>query len=216
MTAHFGDFIVDDRFANGALDLRRELVRAAERAVAMALELEGPVDALLARWRKVGHDVWFGVGIALGYANVGMIGFEGRRDYTALGPVVNLAARLEGANKAYGTRLMVGELTYRQLPRRYLMRRLDHLVVKGKARPVRVYEALGTAGDLPPGAAEGVRRFHAALALYYRRRFAEAAERFAALAEADPVAALYRDRAEAYAAAPPPADWDRSHSLMTK
>jgi class 3 adenylate cyclase len=64
------------------------------RALAMAQELQVPVHALLARWRRVGHDVGFGVGIALGYANIGMIGFEGRRDYTALGPVVNLAARL--------------------------------------------------------------------------------------------------------------------------
>jgi class 3 adenylate cyclase len=64
------------------------------KALAMAQELQEPVGALLGRWRRVGHDVGFAVGIALGYANIGMIGFEGRRDYTALGPVVNLAARL--------------------------------------------------------------------------------------------------------------------------
>ena len=111
---------------------------------------------------------------------------------------------------------MIGEATYRQLPRRYLMRRLDHLVVKGKARPVKVYEAIGLAGDVAPERVDGVRRFHAALALYYRRRFAKAADRFAELAGTDPAAALYRDRAMAYAQAPPPADWDRSHSLTTK
>ncbi len=66
----------------------------AHRAVALALDLQGPVRDLLERWRHVGHDIGFGVGIAMGYANIGMIGFEGRRDYTALGPVVNLAARL--------------------------------------------------------------------------------------------------------------------------
>ena len=66
----------------------------AHRAITMALELQGPMDELLASPRRRGHQVGFGVGIALGYANIGMIGFEGRRDYTALGPVVNLAARL--------------------------------------------------------------------------------------------------------------------------
>jgi class 3 adenylate cyclase len=62
------------------------------RAVQLALDLQAPVSQLLSGWRRVGHDIGFGVGIALGYANIGMIGFEGRRDYTALGPVVNLAA----------------------------------------------------------------------------------------------------------------------------
>jgi class 3 adenylate cyclase len=64
------------------------------RALEMALELHRAMDQLLARWQRVGHEIGFGVGIALGYANIGMIGFEGRRDYTALGPVVNLASRL--------------------------------------------------------------------------------------------------------------------------
>jgi class 3 adenylate cyclase len=72
------------------------------KALHMALELQAPVRALLARWRKVGHDVGFGVGIALGYANIGMIGFEGRRDYTALGPVVNLASRLCAESGTHG------------------------------------------------------------------------------------------------------------------
>ena len=64
------------------------------KALDLALELHEAVDELLGRWQRVGHDIGFGVGIALGYANIGMIGFEGRKDYTALGPVVNLASRL--------------------------------------------------------------------------------------------------------------------------
>jgi class 3 adenylate cyclase len=66
----------------------------ARKALDLALDLHAAVDRLLGRWRRVGHEIGFGVGIALGYANIGMIGFEGRRDYTALGPVVNLSARL--------------------------------------------------------------------------------------------------------------------------
>ncbi|MBV8159933.1 MAG: adenylate/guanylate cyclase domain-containing protein, partial [Acidimicrobiia bacterium] len=64
------------------------------RAVAMAVELRDPMEHLIAEWQRQGYVLGYGVGIAFGYANIETIGFEGRRDYTALGPVVNLAARL--------------------------------------------------------------------------------------------------------------------------
>jgi adenylate cyclase len=65
-----------------------------ERAVRMAFAMRDRVTELTGRWRKQGHELDFGVGIALGYATVGAIGFEGRWDYGAIGPVTNLAARL--------------------------------------------------------------------------------------------------------------------------
>jgi class 3 adenylate cyclase len=64
------------------------------RAITMAAEICSAMDDLRQTWELRGYDLGFGVGVAYGYANIGMIGFEGRRDYTALGPVVNLAARL--------------------------------------------------------------------------------------------------------------------------
>ena len=66
----------------------------AVRAIKMAIELQAHVGEHVDRWRRTGVDIGFGVGVALGYADIGMIGFEGRRDYTALGSVVNLASRL--------------------------------------------------------------------------------------------------------------------------
>ncbi|MDR6287976.1 class 3 adenylate cyclase [Inquilinus ginsengisoli] len=191
---------------------------AAEHAVAAGLDAFAALDAYNDSFmREQGlPPLGLRAGINSGDAVVGNVGSPTRLNYTVLGDAVNLASRLEGANKLYGSQLMIGEATYRQLPRRYLMRRLDHLVVKGKARPVKVYEAIGLAGDVAPERADGVRRFHAALALYYRRRFAEAADLFAALADKDPAAALYRDRAAGYAETPPPADWDRSYILTTK
>src|SRR5260370_38157664 len=66
------------------------------RAVRMAIEMRTGVAERGVRWRKYGHELGFGVGIAQGYATLGPIGFEGRFDYTAIGTVVNLAARLCG------------------------------------------------------------------------------------------------------------------------
>ena len=64
------------------------------RAVRMAVEMRDRIVELSLRWRKYGHELGFGIGIAHGYATLGRIGFEGRSDYTAIGTVVNLAARL--------------------------------------------------------------------------------------------------------------------------
>ena len=71
----------------------------AQRAVEMALDLRRPMAALVERWTRRGFDLHFGIGIALGYATMGMVGFEGRQDYTAIGTVVNLASRLCGDSK---------------------------------------------------------------------------------------------------------------------
>ena len=73
---------------------------AAARAVRMAIEIHAAYESLAARWRARGHDVGLGTGIAMGYATIGAIGFEGRRDYAAIGSVMNLAARLCGEAQA--------------------------------------------------------------------------------------------------------------------
>jgi len=64
------------------------------RAVKMCVEMREQIKGLIAAWRKRGHDIGFGMGVAYGYATLGQIGFEGRLDYSATGTVVNLAARL--------------------------------------------------------------------------------------------------------------------------
>jgi adenylate cyclase len=193
---------------------------AAEHAVDAALESLRDLAAYRAELAESAPDLpplSLRIGINSGLAVAGNVGAPTRLNYTVLGDAVNLASRLEGANKAYGTHLMIGEATRAALPPgRYLLRRLDRLVVKGKTRPVKVYEVVAWLAPDAAGAAAVIRRFHAAVALYYRRRFDAAAAAFASLPSSDPVAAVYADRARRFAERPPATGWDRSFNLETK
>ena len=82
-------------------------------AVRMVAELRGELDALVAEWQRRGHDLSYGVGLAYGYATLGVVGFDGRFDYTPLGGVVNLAARLCGAAEA--GQVLLDHATYAEL-----------------------------------------------------------------------------------------------------
>jgi class 3 adenylate cyclase len=106
------------------------------RALDLACALRPPLDALVERWRRQGWDLGYGVGVAYGYATLGTIGFEGRYDYTAVGTVVNLAARLCG--EAAAGEVLVDERTFDAVRERVSAERLA-LDVKGYDLPVTAY-----------------------------------------------------------------------------
>jgi hypothetical protein len=132
-----------------------------------------------------------------------------------MGDTMNLASRLEGAGKLYGTWTLIGEETERLGRGAVVAREVDLIRVVGKVRPVRIFELVGEAGEVAAEDLERLALFGRALADYRARRFDEAGAAFASLAD-DPVAALYTDRARRAAAAPPPADWDGVHTLERK
>lgn len=156
------------------------------------------------------------IGINSGRALVGNMGSETRLNYTVAGDVVNLAARLEGANKAYGSRIMIGEATAAALGDGYVLRLLDLLVVKGKHKPVRVFEVMGRVGQVPAEVVSRLEAYAHALDHYFARRFEEAEAAFAALASFDPPAAIYRDRCSDFRQHPPADDWDGRYELKSK
>jgi adenylate cyclase len=109
----------------------------AARAVRMAVAMRQRVGELTETWRKRGHQLDFGVGIAQGYATLGKIGFEGRFDYAAIGTVTNLAARLCG--EATGSQILISQRVYAAVEALAVADQVGELLLKGFVKPVPAY-----------------------------------------------------------------------------
>lgn len=101
----------------------------APAAVRMAGELRGGMAGLLADWGRRGYDLNYGVGLTFGYATLGVVGFDGRYDYTPMGGVVNLAARL--CSQAVGGQTLLDQATYAELDGQVVCDPVDGLELKG-------------------------------------------------------------------------------------
>ena len=110
-------------------------------AVRMALEMCDAVGKLSLVWKKRGHDLGFGVGVANGYATMGAIGFEGRRDYGAIGPVCNLSARL--CSEAKAGQVLVSQRVYGRIEQSVTAEPAGEATLKGFHRPVPVFNVIG-------------------------------------------------------------------------
>jgi len=113
----------------------------AARAVRMAVAMRERAGELAGAWRKRGHALGFGVGIALGYATLGKIGFEGRFDYGAIGPVTNLASRL--CDEAAAAQILISQRVYAAVEDLVEAEPVGEFTLKGFQRPVTTYNVLG-------------------------------------------------------------------------
>jgi class 3 adenylate cyclase len=211
-----GDAIIS--FFGAPLELPDHALRAAASAILMK-RLEGGLNRRLMESGVSSAPLLTRMGINSGEMVVGNMGTERKMNYTIIGSAVNLASRLEGVNKQYGTWILASEDTVRECGGLILARRLDRIRVAGMNDPVRVYELLELARAAPEALRERVERFHAALEIFETRDWGAAERAFAGLLELDPgdgPSRLYRDRCRVYRESPPPPDWDGVFNFSEK
>ncbi len=159
------------------------------------------------------------IGVATGEALVGSIGSELMMSYTVMGDTVNLASRLEGANKAYGGRVLVSAATIAGADDAIEAREIDRVVLLGQTQPQAVFEIMGRKGELTPAQVELRTRFSEGLAAYRARRWDEALRAFAAALESVPndgPSMTFIKRIDSLMKTPPGEDWDGSWRLEQK
>ena len=210
---YMGDAVM--AFWGAPLDDSQHALHAMNAAILMTERMHNLRQEFAAKgW----PEIKVGVGVNTGDMNVGNKGSEFRVDYTVLGDSVNLGSRLEGLTKVYGVDILVGEATQHAVPE-YEYRELDLVKVKGKDKPVAIFEPVGLIDEVDKSIKDDLKRFKLAMK-HYRSQYWDDAEReFFALSSVDKerkIYQIYLDRIMKYRENPPPENWDGSFTHTSK
>ncbi|MFH0774950.1 MAG: CHASE2 domain-containing protein [bacterium] len=189
----------------------------AQKAVITGLEMRKKLKALQEAWKEKGGEVIdIGIGINTGEIVVGNIGSNIQTNYTVIGDEVNLASRLEGLTRNYpDVGIIISKATYEDIKDIVIARELDVIRVKGKLKPVTIYEPLGLIGEVDTEKIRLINIFLSGLMLYRAKRWKEAAKIFESILSDGP-ARMYYTRCQDYIAMPPRDDWDGVYTYKTK
>jgi adenylate cyclase len=210
-----GDAII--AFFGAPMPLPDHALRACESALAIK-RIESELNKKIIEENLSPEPLLTRIGINTGSMVAGNMGTGNKMNYTIMGNAVNLAARLEGVNKQYGTWIIASDATVQETQDRILTRKLDRVRVVGITEPVRLHELLEISGLATPEQKKLVEVFHQALEYYENRKWNEAIEGFKesfSIENGGP-SEVYLRRCKTYTNYPPPDDWDGVHNLTEK
>ncbi len=193
----------------------------ARRAVRAALGMFRRLAELNERWVAEGRiPMRMGIGVNHGEVVVGNIGSTRRMEFTVIGDPVNLASRLEGTTKEFRCDVLIGEDVHPLVRGAFLLRPSGRIQVKGRSKPVNVYEVIGEAGDPAPRITpEAIETFSAAMTAFYNRRFPGAIalfENFLGHCPHDYLGRTYLEESRRLLDSPPPENWDGTYVMRSK
>lgn len=215
---YIGDAIVG--IFNAPLDVEEHCLKAATASLEMVQKLE----ELKSKWKsensyiEEAQNMSFRIGLNLGYAKVGFMGTDALASYTMMGDTVNLAARLEAAGKDYNVKILASEFVMDAVKDSIFARKLDFVRVKGKQKPVTLYEIRAILGTESEDEKKFVSDYEEALFQYQSRHFAEAKLSFSRLVDKtkDKASKVLAERCDYYLQNPPPSDWDGAFTRTKK
>jgi len=191
----------------------------ADTACSSSLEMIEKLRELQKKWKGEGIPAFdIGIGLNTGDAIVGNMGSKNRFDYTAMGDNVNIASRMEGLNKIYGTNIIITEKTYKIIKDKYEIRKLDAVKVKGKKKPVLIYELISHKSDISKKHQDFIKLYEEGFEFYFKKKWKQAIISFQAANKLmkDTSSQLFINRCKEFEKNPPSKDWDGVWEMKTK
>ncbi|OQY27505.1 MAG: hypothetical protein B6244_10350 [Candidatus Cloacimonetes bacterium 4572_55] len=193
----------------------------AYQACLAALDMEKRLRELRLKWRREGKpELKARIGVNTGAMVVGNMGSRNVFNYTVMGDSVNVGSRLEGANKFYGTYIMISDATYQEVKHKMVARPLGLLRVKGKLYPIQVYELIATKSDrIGPDKTRVLQEFQIGLQAYQHQEWDKGVDIFQKILDRCPTdgpSAVYLERCLSFKYRPPAPNWDGVYVMKTK
>ena len=196
-----------------------DLSNHAEIACLSSLEMIEKLSDLQKKWKQQGIPFFeIGIGLNSGEAIVGNMGSSTRFDYTAIGDNVNLASRMEGLNKIYGTNMILTEKTFEFVKDKFETRKLDAVKVKGKRKSIFIYELVCRKNELSNKQQDFIRSYEEGLELYFGKKWEEAIKIFQNILKDkdDKATSVLITRCQQFIKNPPLKEWDGVWTMETK